>query len=205
MRTLEELKIISDEAPVDPIGRKIFTDSFKKEIIAHHYESGISMLKLSSIINAHNTTIGNWKKKYGFDITGIVHGNTIRHDVRSQCLLVREYINSSTTTADMAIKANVSTSTFTRWIAKWTDKYQDHIDSLPDGVPYIVKEEKQVYGIDNINAVRAELTSTAEAIRLMIKSQHVNESTKKLVKKDLSRIENEKDILKKAEKILKNK
>ena len=155
-------------------GRTQYTDQFKRMVISFHYQNGVSMQVIGKTLDIHENLISKWKRTFGHDQTAFVHGKTMRMDVRTKALAVQEHIIGKIKPAIIATKYNVSYSTMLNWINKYSENFQDLLDA-PDGIPYIVKEKKMVYGKTNIDKIRDVLRQQAETLMALIDSMHMNE------------------------------
>ncbi len=147
----KELKAQVDQSETNIHGR-IYTDELKQAVVNYHYKSGKTFTVISKEIGVHLASISMWKKKFGRERTAFVFGNSVRNDVRTKALCVQEYKETKTTQVELGKKYNVSVGTVNKWIADFSDNYEELLDTR-DGVPYLVKEKKMVFGDKNIELV----------------------------------------------------
>ena len=169
----EELDTFRDDNGVLASGAESkITKEFKHKVVAYHYKSGISITILARGICMAPSAMARWKKEHGTKKTGFIHGRTIRNDVRTKCLAVKDRLETDMTLQQIAMKYNTSTSTLFGWVSKYKYEYKEYIETIPDGVPYMVKKEKMVYGDANIEKMLHILNETNGAIETIMKNMH---------------------------------
>jgi len=127
---------------------------FKQKAIDIHYKYGITNTVLAKHIGVADVTIGDWKRRLGNDMTHISYGNTTRNDIRTKCLAVNEYKNKNVSKEHLADKYHVGKGTITAWLNQYSKNYKEYITQLPDGVIQIAKEERLIFGEENIKQAR---------------------------------------------------
>lgn len=186
--------------PTYPNGRRIFSDVFCKDMIAFHYTSGCSIEALHKEFKITSEILRSWKRKFGQDQTAYTFGKNVRFDVRTKYLAVKEMIESTIPVAHIAVKYRTTIVSLAKWKEQYGYRYQELIDVLPDGVPYLVKEEKQVFGKSNIDEVRKLLASQSDALALILNTMHLSGVDKKLVTSMKSKVDATASDIAKAEK-----
>lgn len=185
--------------------RRVFDEQLKKDIIAYHYESGMTPPNLGEALGIAQQSINQWKRKYGKQQTAFVYGKTLRHDVRTKCLAVQEVIDGGREHADVAIQYNVAVSTIGTWIHKYKNDYKEYIETLVDGVSVIAKSEKLVYGDKNIKETLAVMQDQYIELKTMMEAMQKYGIKGEALKKAKEKVkENAKavDILKAAQEIM---
>lgn len=134
----------------------LYTVEFKEHLIAQHYENNISLSKMARNLTISQSLLSKWKAQYGNERTGYDYGKSIRYDVRTKCLAVKDMVENGKTPYRISQEFKCSSNTSTGWYSKYKDTYTQYLD-LPDGVPYIVAEHKHVYGNKNIDRILALL------------------------------------------------
>ncbi len=147
------------------------------------------------------------KKIFGKERTVFIHGETVRNDLRTKALAVQEVLEFGKSKVETALKYGVADVTIGSWVKKMEHEYHDLLDSR-DGIPYLVKEEKMVYGDDNITAIlqlkEKHVAELSEVMELMHKNgftkQTVNEAKKKKAEaeKDIAILKEAKEVIKKT-------
>lgn len=179
--TLETIKKLVDDLPSNTNGR-IYTEAIKKTVVKFHYSSGMTVAKISQATGLSHKIIGTWKRYLGTDQTAFIHGTKMRADVRTKALAVREILILGNGIDITANKYNISVQTLNTWVLKYKDNYEDLLDA-PDGIPYIVKQNKMVYGKTNIDKIRALLTAQAEQLMSLIDTMHMTGEQAEAMKK----------------------
>ena len=193
MKTVQELKMIMDSnVKGDRVGR-VFTEFFKKEVISYHYNSNTTITTLSESLNISKSTISAWKLRYGNQATGISYKNRVLLDVRTKCLIVKRYLEDGINAKSLANEYNVHYASVLQWVRLYTDTYKSHIDNLPDGVPYIVKEEKLIYGDKNVMETKAKISENIE----LLKKISLNLDMGRIEKRTISELIKKEEIKKK--------
>ncbi len=169
MKTSEELVA---ERETHIVGKGIpIPVKFKKEVIEFHYESGMFITTLSEMLNLHFTTVHGWKRIYGTGQTHARHGNTTRADLKTKALAVTDELDNGFTTIQIANKYNITRQQYGAWKVACQDRYEEFRE-LPDGVMWVTKPEKLVYGDKNIRAMRKLLENDLEKIKEAFKLMH---------------------------------
>ena len=196
MKTITELKeIIDEEQKTRTSIRGGYSLEVKKATLEIHYKQNINLAKLERIFGLGTGTVGNWKRALGKEQTGYKFGRQVRPDVRSICLIVKEVVETGLQHKDAADKYGSKTNTVSSWVAKYRDDYQSHIDNLPDGVPYLVKEEKMVYGNKNIEETRLKLIKQIESVDVILESDFLNVTDRDTLNRTKKKMENKADRL----------
>lgn len=182
-------------------GRRNFPETIKQEVIGLHYKSGMSFNQLENYLGITSSVMCKWKRRIGTEQTAFVHGKFIRHDVRTKALAVKDYIDNNISVSDLAKKFNCSPVTLYAWISKYGHNYSELIDA-PDGIPYIVSENKMVYGDDNVAKIRQVLRDQYQTLMCMINSMHMTGDQAELMKMCAEESLKKEDALVKAASIL---
>lgn len=159
----------------------------RQNVVDFMYEKNMNTSRLSSELyketGLHLTqqTIARWKKDLGKQQTAFIWGEETRNDVRTQCLAVAEYKNTDLSYRKIAEKYHVSETTVRRWTRIYSDTYQDHIENLPDGVPYLMSEEKIVQGDANILAIREQLLKNKDAVKQLLNNMGLSKTKKDML------------------------
>lgn len=203
-KTIEELKAELAQIP-SPNGIRKISDEFKKKVVAYHYKSGMAISPLAEAIGTYPATASKWKKQFGKERTGFVFGDTVRNDLRTKALAVQEIVTNGASQSDTAKKYGVGTSTMHTWLNKYKNTFEDLLDTR-DGVPFLVSENKMVFGNDNIDAILKLKEEHVIELNTIIELMHKNGMTKKLISEVKSRekeLKAEVEVLDKAKKIMK--
>ena len=159
-----------------------YSEEFKKKVIQFHYDNGVSINVMSQALKIGNDVLSKWKRRLGTEQTAFVHGKTMRHDVRTKALAVRELLEDNVHIKDLAAKYACSKSAIYLWSEKYQHNYKQLIDA-PDGIPYLVAEKKMVYGNDNIAKIRQVLREQYQTLMCMIDTMHMTGDQADLMKK----------------------
>lgn len=179
---ISTIKTLHEKTKTSETGKKLYTDDFKQMVIKFHYQSGMHLQTIADKTEISMFNLPRWKRTYGTDQTAFIFGTKIRNDVRTKCLAVREAIEFNKDQIDLAIKYRVSVQSINTWINKYKDIYLTLIDA-PDGIPYIVKEKKMVFGQSNIDKVRAMLNAQANELLSLIETMHMSGSQAEAMRK----------------------
>ncbi len=203
--TLEQIKADVTATEIGKTGKK-YTTRLKEAIIKHHYKSGKSLVVIAKDIGVHHTSLYGWKKQYGKEKTVFVFGDGVRNDIRTKALAVQEYKETDATQADLAKKYGVAGPTINGWIKQYGEDYKDLLDTR-DGVPYLVKPEKMIFGNENIKRVLEMKEKHIEELDEFVKMMHENGFTnvkgiEKQAKEKKAKVKKDIDVLKKADKLL---
>ena len=164
-------------------GRVMYTDEYKSSIIKFHYKSGMSISAISAHIDIDQSLLSKWKRKYGSERTAFVHGQSIRNDLRTKALCVKELVEDKKTNKELlATKYNVSQQTVQAWFYKFRNNYQELLDTAIDGIPYLVSQEKHIYGNKNIEMFFQKLEEEYEHINALLQAQHLSVDEKTILK-----------------------
>ena len=177
MTTVEQLKARVDLAKANNSGRRInLTTELKEDIVSYsRMINGISVTGLANIIGVSRGTLAKWrmgKQLSGYkecyndrekEVAFKFGSNQIRFDLRTKCIAVRECLEDGTSKTELARKFKTTTQTISTWVGKYRDSYKNYVDA-PDGIPYIVKEENLIYGLEDIDKARKELISRKQDI-----------------------------------------
>jgi len=174
MKTIEELIA---EANVQRLiyknkGRVEWPIEFKKDVIDYMYSTGKYSTKMGTLLTISESVIFKWKRVYGTDKSGYVHGSTVRHGIRSKCLAVKRILDNNELRHSVAKDYNVKSSTISRWIDIYENNYQYNIDNLNDEVSQIKPQEKMIYGNKNITDMESLLASNRDAVHQLLTKQH---------------------------------
>ena len=179
--TIEEIRKEINQMKSTANGR-IYSEQFKKMIIKFHYSSGMTITSVATKTGLSTSLVNGWKRLYGYDHTAFTHGTKMRNDVRTKCLAVKEVIENNLKIETAANIYGVSVQSIKHWLGKYRDEYLSLIDS-PDGIPYIIKEKKMVYGRENINKIRALLQGQADQLMCLIGTMHMSGAQAEAMKK----------------------
>lgn len=161
--------------------RKIYPIELKKDILSFHYESGRTVGSLALELNLAPQVINKWKRVHGIQRTGVIHGTTVRNDVRTKCLAVSKYFNNGHA-VEIAEEYGVHYATVLAWVKQYKDKYLEYID-LPDGVTVIAREEKHVYGNENIKQVEELLVENSRKLTELLLTMHLSNTEREMLNK----------------------
>ncbi len=173
--TLKELKVRLDDTPFEKQGtravkRKMYPKELKQDILSFHYSSGRTIPSICIELGLADQVLNKWKRQLGTQRTGAIHGKTVRNDIRTKALAVKDY-TEGLESSKVAVKYGVTQSTIYMWINRYQDKYTEYLD-LSDGVMIIAKEEKQVFGDKNIAEVEQMLKDQNQALTTLLQNQH---------------------------------
>ena len=204
--TLEELRVKIKELPINGKGNRVFPDELKVDIVEYHYQSGQTLASVAKECNVHFTLIGKWKKKFGRQKTAFVFGDGMRNDLRTKALCVQEHKTTKKTQATLAKEYGVAQGTINNWIKDYGDTYEDLLDTR-DGVPYLVKETKMVYGDENIRIILEIKEKHVAQLDEIMKTMHENglpigKALEKAIAKKTKDAKDDIKTLKKADAIL---
>lgn len=180
--SLNAIKAIIEKLPRGTAGRRLFNDEIKKIIIEFHYRTGTSMRQIGAVLDIHQMQICGWKKRMGAGQTAFIHGRAMRHDVRTKCIAVKEIIEDNLKIETAANIYGVSVQSINTWLSKYREDYA-HLVESPDGIPYLIKEKKMVYGRENINKIRALLQGQADQLMCLIDTMHMSGAQAEAMKK----------------------
>lgn len=155
-----------------------YTDAFKLRLIQWHHYTGYSSHAIECLVFVQSQLIRKWKRQIECNLndnptitTGFIHDKRIRYDVRTKAMIVKEAL-LGIPYSELSLRYNVNSNT----ISLWTRKYQDRLEELceaPDGIPYIVAEQKMVYGQDNINKVMELLREQHQTLMNLVTSMNL--------------------------------
>jgi len=168
MKTLEELHRTRKTFKKSPAGQTPYSTVFKSALIAYHFKSGIALRELANKLSIGEQLVYKWKRIYGHDMTGFVHGTRVRYDVRTKCLAIQDELDNGLTPIQVANKYKITRSQYYAWKVLFKDSYKEHVDNMTDGVPYLVKNQKHVYGEKNIELVRTTMNDQVKELQLII-------------------------------------
>lgn len=200
---INTIKTLHEKTKTSEAGKKVYTDDFKEMVIKFHYQSGMHLQTIADKTGINPFNLPRWKRVYGTDQTAFIFGTKIRNDVRTKCLAVREAIEFNVDPIDLATKYRVSVQSINAWINKYKDSYQNLIDA-PDGIPYIIKEKKMVFGQSNIDKVRAMLNAQANELLALIETMHMSGAQADAMRKAAEETLNKEQSLVKAVELLEN-
>lgn len=155
-----------------------YTDTFKLRLIQWHHHTGHGFGAMEALVFVSSEVIRKWKRQIECNLndnptltTGFIHGKRIRYDVRTKAMIVKEALLGIPYT-QLSARYNINSNT----IGLWKRKYQDRLEELceaPDGIPYIVAEQKMIYGQDNINKVMELLREQHETLMNLVTSMNL--------------------------------
>ena len=208
-KTLESLiiRISKEKANAKSRGDKTrYPEELKIETIAFREELNIGMHILSLKLGLSSSTLFKWSQKYKTENTviGQIHGESVRYDVATKCMIIKRHIEEGIPGHKLAEEYNVSQGTISQWNRKYKYSYKLLIQS-PEGTMVIGKESKRVIGLDNIKAMmRKKLAHAKEIRKLVIKMQEAGLNITEAEEK-AHREEQEAESLRLAEEIMNRK
>jgi len=175
-------------------------------ILKIHFENNVTLKKLSKDCDISYEALTYAKRKARKDVTGFFFGKSIRYDVRSKVLAVKE-VQAGALPQDIAQKYNVSVATIYNWMRKYS-KNQEELLDMPDGVPFIVDTENHIYGLRNIVDAIEQLEESIrhlELIETLAEEEKIDlgKMTKAKIKKQKKMSEDKRNTLKEAMDIVK--
>ena len=168
MKTLEELLKARKKFKKSAAGMTPYTTPFKEAVIAYHFSSGMVLREIAGKLNVGEQLAYRWKRTYGKDMTGYIHGSGVRYDVRTKCLAIQDELENGLGVIQIANKYKITRAQYYSWKSLFKDEYKVHIENMTDGVPYLVKTNKHVYGSKNIEIVQEVLNDEMKEIQLVI-------------------------------------
>jgi len=144
-----------------------YTTEVKQAILAYKVSNNLSASAVSrGLIGSTlmQPLICRWEKVISpTEAIGFVHGKRVRFDVLTKCKLAKRVIEGHELTRNLATEQGVVPRTITKWVREFRSTYQKVLDSNLEGVPYIVKDEKMLYGNAAIAKKRRELDSLIDS------------------------------------------
>ncbi len=179
-----------------------YSDEIKQRAVDLHFKLGTAVTRLSVELGLGISTLTRWMASMKCidkgHATGQMHGTTVRYDIPTKCLIVKQHIEDGVEIHKLAVKYNVSQAAISTWKTTYKDLYEVYID-LPPGTMIIGKESKRISGLNNILIVMERLEADREAIKQMIELMHNNGVTTRLAEDTLSSIDSDINIIKKGE------
>ena len=168
MKTIEELLKARKTFKRSAAGMTPYTVPFKEAVIAYHFNSGVVLREIANRLDIGEQIAYKWKRTYGKDMTGYIHGSRIRYDVRTKCLAIQDELEHGLSVIQIANKYKITRSQYYSWKTLFKDRYKDHVENMTDGVPYLVKTKKHVYGSKNIEIVQEVLNDEMKELQIVI-------------------------------------
>lgn len=133
---------------------------------------GMSQTFIAKQCGITQGTVSRWVKNTKQDIkVGFRYGRTIRYDVRTKCIAIKEYVENQVSIDDLAETYNVSGKTIYNWIKKFGTSYVNYLDA-PSGIATLAHEDRLIYGEEAIETVRECLNEElSDLTNIMIKIQ----------------------------------
>jgi len=148
-----------------------FSKSFRKAVVQYHYDSGISVENMAKSLNIHYTTVHKWKRLLGTGQTHMKHGKTTRADLKTKALAVTDELDNGMSTIAIANKYNITRQQYGSWKASVQGRYEEFRE-LPDGIMYVAKPEKLIFGDANIRAYRDLMKVQLEIREKLLSDMH---------------------------------
>jgi transposase-like protein len=188
-RKLEKLAFDKKNTFVSHGGRTMYSHEFKSTVATMAYvDKDATIEEISEAIgfeiSSGRAMIYKWKSLLLPNLkTAYGYGKTVRFDVKTKCVAVKRYLEDKESAEKISDEHSITVATFGNWINDLKYKYNLLLDNgIPDGVPYLVKEEKLVYGDKNINELRVKLQEEKLAIANALLVAGLNSSEKKMLK-----------------------
>ncbi len=168
MKTLKELHVMLETIKARGGKRLLYTLEFKQGIVALHYKTGRTLFSISKEFDINPAIIYPWKKAFGKDATGYIHGTKIRYDVRTKCLAIQDELDNGLTVIQIANKYKITRQQYASWKSKFADRYEEHIEHMTDGIPHLIATKKHVYGSENIEIVQELMNDQVKEYEITI-------------------------------------
>ncbi len=138
--------------------------AIRKETVRLTFKLGVAAKEMNAELGLAKHETESWTVKYKNtgDSTGQLHGNTVRYDIPTKCLVVKKHLEDGIQGHILAEEYNVSQGTVSNWKSKYREFYDLYI-YLPAGTMIIGKEEKRITGLINIKKIQM-LGQSHEAI-----------------------------------------
>ncbi len=167
-----ELDKLTKERTTHTLGTGIpIPADFKQAVVDFHYSSGMHITTLSKVLSLHFTTVHKWKRLLGTGQTHAKYGETTRADLKTKALAVTDELDNGLTTIAIANKYNITRQQYGAWKAACQGRYKEFRE-LPDGVMFVTKPEKLIYGDENIRAYRELLNLQLTVREKLLKEMH---------------------------------
>ncbi len=146
----------------------VYPLAIKKETVRLTFKLGVLPRAMNEELGFAKHETESWVIKYKTpgDAVGQKHGNTVRYDIPTKCLVVKKHLEDGVQGHLLAEEYNVSQGTVSHWKSQYRELYNLYIH-LPAGTMIIGKEEKRVIGLVNIKKVMLA-TEKAEEITKQI-------------------------------------
>jgi transposase-like protein len=202
-KDLEEIKQKLKEGKSGKGTGTKYSEKVKKEVIDFKNKHGLTMNKTALLLGIQMSTISYWVKHLNNDRTGFVHGTSLRNDLRTKALAVKEFVEYDKSEETLAHKYDVSKFTIRNWVSRYAGKYKEYLE-LPEGIATDVSDEKLVIGSENIKLVKDLLSKQQEVLNTVIARMHLGltRKTMKELETKIENIEKKKKILEDADKII---
>lgn len=167
----EVIKQIADEKneSIKQSVRIAYSVNLQKKVVKLKESLHCTQDWLAEEIGLVSSTISKWCRKYKTNeyVIGQLHGDNVRYDIASKCMVVKRHLEDGVSVAKLADEYQVSQPTISNWKTKYQDMYTEYLD-LPEGVMIIGKKEKRVYGLENIKLIIEEKMKHIEKIKQML-------------------------------------
>ena len=146
-----------------------YTKDLKQAVTELRESLSCSQSALGIKLGISQGLISKWIKEYKTEKTviGQIHGDTVRYDVPTKCMIVKRHIEEGIPGHKLADEYNVSRGTISGWNTRYKHNYNELIDA-PEGTMVIGKEEKRVIGSENIKEIMKEKVKYAKKIRKLV-------------------------------------
>ena len=137
----------------------------KQEAIRLKYAFGFRATTMDDALGVTHGSTDTWTVRYktARDAGGSLYGDTVRYDLPTKGLVVKQLIEDGIAGHVLAEEYNVSNATIAGWKSKHRHDYELMINS-PEGMMIRAKEEKMVIGLKNIKTTM-EIGAQAKRIR----------------------------------------
>ncbi len=144
----------------------VYTLAIQKETVRLQSKLGVTTKNMNRELGLANNETEEWimkHRKVGNDV-GVRHGDTVRYDIPTKCLVVKMHLEDGIPGHKLADMYDVSQSAISQWKSRYKDNYNQLIKA-PEGTIIIGKEDKRVIGLPNILKIKKLSQSAAEIIK----------------------------------------
>ena len=147
----------------------VYPVSIKRETVRLLFQLGTTARAINAELGFTQNETETWTIKYKTpgDATGQLHGDTVRYDIPTKCLVVKKHLEDGVQGHLLAEAYNVSQGTVSHWKSQYREFYNLYIH-LPAGTMIIGKEEKRIIGLVNIKKVMLAAQSSKEITKQII-------------------------------------
>ena len=150
MNAITEIKqdaLENSKEPTYPI-------SVKKETVRLKFQLGVTSRNMDNELGLQYPSTDTWTAKYknSGHASGQLYGETVRYDVPTKCLIVKQHIEDGIPGHVLAREYNVSQPTIAHWKSQYKNDYDRLIDA-PERTMIIGKEDKCIVGLANIKKI----------------------------------------------------